>query len=113
MTWHFQGNIVDILPEDCIGFVYIITNNITGKKYIGKKLAKFSKTTQRTVKLKNGTKKKISVIAFKVDLLRISRFLSLYKIGAKLWFSIKNKNNFKDFILSSKNCSKKRYKIYI
>jgi hypothetical protein len=66
MTWHFQGNIVDILPEDCIGFVYIITNNITGKKYIGKKLAKFSKTTQRTVKLKNGTKKK-KKIRSKVD----------------------------------------------
>lgn len=41
-----------------MGFVYIITNLISGRKYIGKKLAKFSKTTYKTVKLKNGTKKK-------------------------------------------------------
>jgi hypothetical protein len=36
----------------------LITNNLTGRKYIGKKLAKFSKTTYRTVKLKNGNKKR-------------------------------------------------------
>jgi conjugal transfer/entry exclusion protein len=41
-----------------VGFVYLITNNLTGRKYIGKKLAKFSKTTYRTVKQKNGIKKK-------------------------------------------------------
>ena len=58
MTWLYQNQIVEQLPEDCIGFVYIITNNITNRKYIGKKLAKFSKTTYKTVKLKNGTKKK-------------------------------------------------------
>jgi hypothetical protein len=58
MTWTFQGNTVDELPEDCVGFVYMITNIISGRKYIGKKLAKFSKTTLKTVKLKNGTKKK-------------------------------------------------------
>ncbi len=45
---------------------YLITNKISNKKYIGKKLAKFSKTTQRTVKLKNGTKKK-KKIRSKVD----------------------------------------------
>ena len=44
----------------------MITNNLSGRKYIGKKLAKFSKTTQRTVKLKNGTKKK-KKIRSKVD----------------------------------------------
>jgi hypothetical protein len=41
-----------------VGFVYLITNNLTGRKYIGKKLAKFSKTTYKTVKQKNGIKKK-------------------------------------------------------
>jgi hypothetical protein len=66
MTWHFQGTPVVDLPEDCVGFVYRITNNISGRKYIGKKLAKFSKTTQKTVKLKNGTKKK-KRIRSKVD----------------------------------------------
>jgi len=58
MTWLYQGSVVDTLPEDCVGFVYIIQNTITGRKYIGKKLAKFSKTTYKTIKLKNGTKKK-------------------------------------------------------
>jgi hypothetical protein len=56
--WTYQGNEVTELPEDCVGFVYIITNTTTGKKYIGKKLAKFSRTTYKTVKLKNGNKKK-------------------------------------------------------
>ena len=58
MTWQYQSVLVESLPEDCVGFVYLITNNISGRKYIGKKLAKFSKTTYKMVKLKNGTKKK-------------------------------------------------------
>jgi len=58
MTWTFQGTLVEELPEDCVGFVYLITNTITGRKYIGKKLAKFAKTTYKTIKLKNGNKKK-------------------------------------------------------
>jgi Putative endonuclease segE, GIY-YIG domain len=66
MSWTYQNEIVEILPEDCVGFVYIITNLTTGRKYIGKKLAKFSKTTYKTVKLKNGTKKK-KKIRSKID----------------------------------------------
>jgi hypothetical protein len=66
MTWLYQDTPIETLPEDCVGFVYLITNNLSGRKYIGKKLAKFSKTTQRTVKLKNGTKKK-KKIRSKVD----------------------------------------------
>jgi len=58
MTWLYQSQSVATLPEDCAGFVYIITNLTNQRKYIGKKLAKFSKTTYKTVKLKNGTKKK-------------------------------------------------------
>ena len=58
MTWTYQNNTVESLPEECVGFVYLITNTISGRMYIGKKLAKFSKTTYKTVKLKNGTKKK-------------------------------------------------------
>ena len=58
MTWLFEGAAVEILPEDCIGFVYVIVNLVTGRQYIGKKLAKFSKTTYKTIKLKNGKKKK-------------------------------------------------------
>ncbi len=58
MTWTYQGQPVEILPEDCVGFVYEIVNLISGKRYIGKKLAKFARTTYRTVKLKNGIKKR-------------------------------------------------------
>jgi hypothetical protein len=58
MSWLFESKTIEVLPEDCVGFVYVITNNVTGRKYIGKKLAKFSKTTYRVVKLKNGNKKK-------------------------------------------------------
>ena len=66
MTWHYQDTIIEELPEDCVGFVYLITNLISGRKYIGKKLAKFSKTSYKVVKLKNGTKKK-KKIRSKID----------------------------------------------
>jgi len=66
MTWFYNGVEVTELPEDCVGFVYIITNLTNNRRYIGKKLAKFSKTTYKTVKLKNGTKKK-KKIRSKID----------------------------------------------
>jgi hypothetical protein len=58
MVWLYEQKQIDVLPEDCVGFVYLITNNLTGRRYIGKKLAKFSKTTYKTVTLKNGNKKR-------------------------------------------------------
>jgi hypothetical protein len=58
MTWLYNGQVIDQLPDDIIGFVYLITNKVTGKKYIGKKLAKFTKTKTKTVTLKSGVKKK-------------------------------------------------------
>ena len=58
MSWTYQGQVVNELPEDCVGYVYLITNIASGKKYIGKKLSKFSKTTYKTIKLKNGNKKR-------------------------------------------------------
>jgi hypothetical protein len=58
MTWYYKGQPVEEIDEKYTGFVYLITNCVTGKKYIGKKLTKFSKTNVRTVQLKNGTKKK-------------------------------------------------------
>jgi len=44
MPWTYQGKPIHTLPEDCEGFVYLITNTTNGKKYVGKKLAKFKKT---------------------------------------------------------------------
>lgn len=66
MTWIHEQTLVETLPEDCVGFVYLITNKLTGRKYIGKKLAKFSRTTYKMVKLKNG-KKKRKKIKGKID----------------------------------------------
>jgi Putative endonuclease segE, GIY-YIG domain len=66
MTWTFENQVVEALPEDCVGFVYIITNTTNGRMYIGKKLAKFSKTTYRVIKQKNGAKKK-KKIRSKID----------------------------------------------
>lgn len=59
--WTFENEIVESLPDDCVGFVYLIVNKANSRKYIGKKLAKFSRTTTKTVTLKNGTKKKKKV----------------------------------------------------
>jgi len=58
MTWLFENSTVETLPEECVGFVYLITNKQSGRRDIGKKLAKFSRTTYRMVKLKNGKKKR-------------------------------------------------------
>ena len=66
MVWLYEQKQIETLPDDCVGFVYLITNNITGRRYIGKKLAKFSKTTYRVVKLKNGNKKR-KKIKSKID----------------------------------------------
>mgnify|MGYP006431845705 CR=1 FL=1 len=44
MHWTYQGEPVENLPDDCEAFVYIITNCISDRKYVGKKLAKFKKT---------------------------------------------------------------------
>ena len=66
MVWLYENTQIETLPEDCVGFVYLITNKLSGRKYIGKKLAKFSKTSYTIVKLKNG-KKKRKRIRSKID----------------------------------------------
>jgi hypothetical protein len=64
--WTFNNIIVEELPEDCVGFVYLITNKASQRMYIGKKLSKFSKTTYKMVTQKNGVKKR-KKIKSKVD----------------------------------------------
>lgn len=55
--WFYENKEFDgIIADDVIGFVYLITRIDINKKYIGKKLFRFSKTKQ--VK---GKKKKIKV----------------------------------------------------
>jgi len=64
--WTFNNSIIEELPEDCVGFVYLITNKATSRMYVGKKLAKFSKTTYKMVTQKNGVKKR-KKIKSKID----------------------------------------------
>jgi hypothetical protein len=52
MVWLYENTEIETLPDDCVGFVYLITNNVTGRKYIGKKLAKFSKDNIQSSKTK-------------------------------------------------------------
>ncbi len=106
MTWLYQYTPIETLPEECVGFVYLITNNLTGRKYIGKKLAKFSKTTYRVVKQKNGIKKK-KRIRSKID----SDWQQYYGSSAELSADIEKlgTNNFTREILyycaSKSECS--------
>jgi hypothetical protein len=58
MHWTYQNQTVTQLPPTTVGFVYVITNLTNGKKYIGKKLSHFAKTTYKMVTLKNKTKKR-------------------------------------------------------
>ena len=96
MSWYFQDKLVIELPEDCVGFVYIIVNIISGRKYIGKKLAMFSKIKYKIVKLKNG-KKKRKKIKSKID----SDWKEYFGSSNELTEDIKNlgKQNFKREIL--------------
>ena len=64
--WYHDGKVVTELPEDKIGFVYLIINLTTGRKYIGKKLSKFNKIKYKMVTQKNGVKKR-KKIRSKVD----------------------------------------------
>lgn len=57
--WLYESNTVNELPEECVGFVYLITNNISGRKYIGKKLAKFSRSRPPLKGKKNRRRYKI------------------------------------------------------
>jgi len=106
MYWYYENNEITELPEDCIGFVYLITNTLDGRMYIGKKLAKFSKTTYKTVKLKNGNKKK-KKIRSKID----SDWQEYYGSSVELTADIikLGKENFKREILyyckSKSECS--------
>ena len=58
MTWYYDNQILTEPPEGHAGFVYLITNLTSGKKYIGKKLLTFSKVSYKTIKLKNGNKRR-------------------------------------------------------
>ena len=55
-NWTYQDKVVEELPKDCEAFVYLITNLLNHKKYVGKKLAKF-KTTKKPLKGKKNKRR--------------------------------------------------------
>ena len=56
MQWTYQGKLIEQIPEEYVGFVYLITNTTNGKKYIGKKLAQF-KVTKKPLKGKKNKRR--------------------------------------------------------
>ena len=56
MQWTYQGKIINEIPEEYVGFVYLITNLTNGKKYVSKKLAKF-KVTKKPLKGKKNKRR--------------------------------------------------------
>ena len=56
--WTYKNEPIYEVDPSYIGFIYCISNLLDGRKYIGKKKLIFNKTSIKTVKLKNGTKKK-------------------------------------------------------
>jgi hypothetical protein len=54
--WLYNSSPFEEIPETAYGYVYLITNTVTGRKYIGKKLFWFRKT-----KVLKGKKKRIKV----------------------------------------------------
>ena len=56
MSWRYKNQMVTELPDDCEGFVYLITNLIDNRKYVGKKLARF-KTTKPPLKGKKNKRR--------------------------------------------------------
>ncbi len=55
-NWTYNNIVVNDLPEDVEGFVYVITNLTDNRKYIGKKLARF-KTTKPPLKGKKNKRR--------------------------------------------------------
>ena len=56
MEWIYKNQPVTELPNDCAGFVYIITNLDNGRMYVGKKLSRFKTTRYKMHTQKNGKK---------------------------------------------------------
>jgi hypothetical protein len=47
MTWTYNKEPFTEIPDGYEAFVYVITNTVTGRKYIGKKLFKFTRTSKK------------------------------------------------------------------
>lgn len=52
MTWYYKNEILtdDMIPAKSVGFIYLITENDTGRRYIGRKLLTKAHTRQKNNK---------------------------------------------------------------
>jgi hypothetical protein len=60
--WKYKGEIVSEIPEGVHGFVYLITNSKTGKKYIGRKNVTSTRRKPLTKKQKSEGKKRREIV---------------------------------------------------
>jgi hypothetical protein len=73
MQWIYKNNIITELPENCVGFVYLITNTVNGRKYIGKKLARFKRSRPPLKGRKNKRRYKVMIsLLMSIDLVKTS-----------------------------------------
>ena len=56
MQWIYRNEPLTELPNECVGFVYLITNTENGRMYVGKKLSRFKTTRYKMHTQKNGKK---------------------------------------------------------
>ena len=47
MTWTYNNEPFTEIPDGYVAFVYVITNTVTDRKYVGKKLFKFTRTSKK------------------------------------------------------------------
>ncbi len=47
MTWIYNKEPLTEIPDGYVAFVYLITNTVTGKKYVGKKLFRFTRSAKK------------------------------------------------------------------
>lgn len=59
--WVYQEKCLEEAPEGHFGFIYIITNKLDGRIYVGKKQFTFRKKTKLSKKARVGTRKRVNV----------------------------------------------------
>ena len=60
MGWIYKNAEVTMIPEEVVGFVYLITNTTNGRMYIGKKLARFKRSRPPLKGRKNKRRYKVN-----------------------------------------------------
>ena len=60
INWTYKNKDITEMPADVVGFVYEITNTVNGRKYIGKKLARFKRSRPPLKGRKNKRRYKVN-----------------------------------------------------